>query len=533
MLKTLRFGAICCRWSVRLVVWVEPSNGGDAGMGAGGRGGTTGVGGQAGTGAGGRGGGSAGAARGAPGPAARREPAASRARQAAAAVTAGGTARRGGGAAGRGGGGRRGRARWQRGGGGARAAAVLAAAGARCRRPRRRRRRGGAREPAVRAAAAVPAAAPGEVARPVAAAARAEPAGRRRARRRDFVRARRRSVSDGLSLRLRRPGRAPDVHVPQGVHQRQRMHRAERDVRLLAVGTGAPNLRQRLLLSCAADLRRRAAAHRSEQAQMPLVLLRSPLSFLRNCDRPARIRGSDRAHQENQAPGRRGMHDAVPVRTIMRQSVGLLLLLAVGACGSTAQPGHDGGGGSGAGGSGGGTGGGAAMAARRRRGIGGARRRWRHGRLRAESGLVSRLRARHRRLLRRRLSRRGLPSSRMAEPVARPGRAARLAPAARRAWRQLRQGRRRWSQRWIGRDRRIGLVRRARLHEQRALRASELRRHGSAVQSRFPTAASVRTDGPIGLSATGCRHRDLGAKSRRARLPVLTASRDRRRAAPR
>ena len=42
-------------------------------------------------------------------------------------------------------------------------------------------------------------------------------------------------------------------------------------------------------------------------------------------------------------------------------------------------------------------------------------RRWwrhdRHRRLRAESGLVSRLRARHRRVLRRRLSRRGLPSS--------------------------------------------------------------------------------------------------------------------------
>jgi hypothetical protein len=47
------------------------------------------------------------------------------------------------------------------------------------------------------------------------------------------------------------------------------------------------------------------------------------------------------------------MHDAVLVRAIMRQSVGLLLLLAVGACGSTARPGPDGGGGSGAGGTGG------------------------------------------------------------------------------------------------------------------------------------------------------------------------------------
>lgn len=52
------------------------------------------------------------------------------------------------------------------------------------------------------------------------------------------------------------------------------------------------------------------------------------------------------------------MHDADPVRAIMRQSVALLLLLAVAACGSTAQPGHDGGGGSSAGGSGGAAGGG-------------------------------------------------------------------------------------------------------------------------------------------------------------------------------
>jgi hypothetical protein len=50
------------------------------------------------------------------------------------------------------------------------------------------------------------------------------------------------------------------------------------------------------------------------------------------------------------------MHDAVPVRAIMRRSVGLLLLLAAGACGSTAQPGQDGGGGAGAGGTGGGAG---------------------------------------------------------------------------------------------------------------------------------------------------------------------------------
>ena len=50
------------------------------------------------------------------------------------------------------------------------------------------------------------------------------------------------------------------------------------------------------------------------------------------------------------------MHDAVSMRAIMRQSVGLLLLLAVGACGSVAPSGQDGGGGSGAGGTGGGAG---------------------------------------------------------------------------------------------------------------------------------------------------------------------------------
>ena len=52
------------------------------------------------------------------------------------------------------------------------------------------------------------------------------------------------------------------------------------------------------------------------------------------------------------------MHDAAPVRAIMRWSVALLMLLAVGACGSTAKPGPDGGGGSNAGGAGGTTGGG-------------------------------------------------------------------------------------------------------------------------------------------------------------------------------
>ena len=52
------------------------------------------------------------------------------------------------------------------------------------------------------------------------------------------------------------------------------------------------------------------------------------------------------------------MHDAARMRAIMRWSIGLLLVLAVGACGSTAKPGSDGGGGSNAGGAGGTTGGG-------------------------------------------------------------------------------------------------------------------------------------------------------------------------------
>src|SRR5262245_51906247 len=71
------------------------------------------------------------------------------------------------------------------------------------------------------------------------------------------------------------------------------------------------------------------------------------------------------------------MHDAGPVGTIMRRSIGLLLLVAVGACGSTATPGPDGGGGSSAGGAGGitgagGRGGGSGGAAGSAGGRGGA-----------------------------------------------------------------------------------------------------------------------------------------------------------------
>jgi len=59
---------------------------------------------------------------------------------------------------------------------------------------------------------------------------------------------------------------------------------------------------------------------------------------------------------KDQPRSRYGMHDAAPVRAIMRWSVALLMLMAVGACGSTAKPGPDGGGGSNAGGAGGTTG---------------------------------------------------------------------------------------------------------------------------------------------------------------------------------
>jgi len=51
--------------------------------------------------------------------------------------------------------------------------------------------------------------------------------------------------------------------------------------------------------------------------------------------------------------------------------------------------------------------------------------------------------------------------------------------------------------------------------------------------SRFPTAASVRTDGLIVLYATGYRRPGPAARRHRARLPVPIAWRDRRRAAPR
>ena len=50
---------------------------------------------------------------------------------------------------------------------------------------------------------------------------------------------------------------------------------------------------------------------------------------------------------------------------------------------------------------------------------------------------------------------------------------------------------------------------------------------------RSPMVANVRRDGPIGLSATLHQHRGQAARSRRALLPLLSASRGPRRAAPR
>ena len=139
--------------------------------------------------------------------------------------------------------------------------------------------------------------------------------------------------------------------------------------------------------------------------------------------------------------------------------------------------------------------------ARRRGGIcGRTERRWRHGWLRAQSSLVSGLRARHRRLLCRRLSRRRLSAAGWRSRRVWIGRRVRQ----RRRRRSRRHDRRRWARRhhrlgrcwrrvwlqrprrhrrWIGRHGWIRAVRRARVHEQRALRATQLWRHGSAVQS--------------------------------------------------
>ena len=187
------------------------------------------------------------------------------------------------------------------------------------------------------------------------------------------------------------------------------------------------------------------------------------------------------------------MHDAARMRAMMRWSIGLLLVLAVGACGSTAKPGPDGGGGSNAGGAGGttggggrGGGGGAAGSAGGQSGGGGTggcapNQVWCPG---CEPGTGA---CSCRRLSWRRLSAAGRRSRRVW--IGRRVRQRRH----RRSWRYDRLGRPRWRRRRLGRTRRIrrrhgrhgwsGGVRDTRLHRQRDLRATELRRHGPALSS--------------------------------------------------
>ena len=141
---------------------------------------------------------------------------------------------------------------------------------------------------------------------------------------------------------------------------------------------------------------------------------------------------------------------------------------------------------------------------RRGRSRGRTERRGRHRRLRAESGLVSRLRAGHRHVLRGRLSRHRVSSAGWRSGRVWIGRRVRQRRhrrsrrhngLGRPRWRRRRRGRTRWirrerrtrrSGRRHGRHGRHGWsssVRGARVHEQRALRATQLWRHGSAVQS--------------------------------------------------
>ena len=237
------------------------------------------------------------------------------------------------------------------------------------------------------------------------------------------------------------------------------------------------------------------------------------------------------------------MGDAVPVRAMMRQSVTVLWLLAVGACGSTVKPSSDGGGGSSAGGAAAAepeaAGAEAEAAARRDRKV--------------DEAEVAAPVAAHR-------IRSGVPGAspaaalatpaavpaspvrlRMVERVARPepagpaqealaGAAAplaravlavRLAPAVAAAAVVDRAGRA---------DPRCAARARARAASFACdpAVAAPLR---AAIRS--PMAANVRRDGRIGLFATLLRHRDQAARSHRARLPLLSASRDPRRAAPR
>ena len=231
---------------------------------------------------------------------------------------------------------------------------------------------------------------------------------------------------------------------------------------------------------------------------------RALVSFLRYRDKPARNRLGDRASPgKYRQRSRYGMHDAAPVRAIMRWSVGLLLLCwrlervdrrpnparMVAVDRTPAEPAEQ---------PVAGDAGAAAAAPRDPRAdraevaAPAAARPIRSGvRVASPAPVLVTLAA--------------VPASRVLRRTAEPARLDRAArpaaaaqavvaaqPAGRRARRHHRLGRcwrRVWLQwprrqrRWIGRHGWIRAVRRARVHEQRALCATQLRRHRSALQS--------------------------------------------------
>ena len=247
------------------------------------------------------------------------------------------------------------------------------------------------------------------------------------------------------------------------------------------------------------------------------------------------------------------MHDAAPVRAMMRWSVPLLLRRwRLERVDRRPKPGPDGGGGSnaagaggttGGGGRGGGSGGAAGSEGGQSGGGGtggcapnqvwcpgcepgtGACYVWRLSRRRVSSAGRRSRRVWIGRRVRQQRRRRSWRHNRRR----RARRRHRLGRCWRRVWLQWPRRQRRW----IGRHGWSRAVRRARVHEQRALRATQLRRHRSALQSAPRWRPMSDADGPIGLSATLHQHRGQAARSRRARLPLLSASRVPRRAAPR
>ena len=181
---------------------------------------------------------------------------------------------------------------------------------------------------------------------------------------------------------------------------------------------------------------------------------------------------------------------------------------------------------------------------RRRGGIRGrTERRWRYRWLRAESGLVSRLRARHRRVLRRRLPRRRLSSAGWRSGRVWIGRRVRQR-RHRRSWRYDRHGRPRWRRRRRGRTRRIGRRRGRHGWSSRcaghALAPAARSACDRAAAERpcpvflFPMAVSVRADTHTVRSAPTSERRRVRvpAASRHRALHLLPiASRSPRRAA--